>query len=201
MAMILEYYGQHYSFPWEYRSQFARPFNRPITGSPYADQDFMSLDEAMRQDPALRQFNSQHRHESMSYSRPYEWYYHGIPRRSRQAFELLCEITGFQSFSRPAFGRWTADDVESRLRQYGPYAFFGFWNSFPHVILMVGIVTQGGNTNVVTIDPARGFPTSESLQQFNTRMASDEMQEFNFNGLNPLYLPQEQPIRDTVNHG
>lgn len=130
---------------------------------------------------------------------PYEWYDHGLPR-NRRAFDLLVDITGFRGFDRPAFGAWTADDVESRLRRYGPYAFFGFWSGFPHVILVVGIIQSGSETQVVSIDPARGFATGEPLPDFNHRMSS-RMREFNFNGLNPLYFPQsEDPIREIVNH-
>jgi hypothetical protein len=190
MAMILEYYDRNYIFPWDYRSQFARPWNRPPSPLPAIRNP--TIDQAMQHDATLR------RTTELSFSEPYEWYQRGIPR-NRRAFALLSEITGFRGFDRPAFGNWTADDVESRLRRYGPYAFFGFWNRFPHVILTVGIIQQGSNTQVVTIDPIRGVATGESLASFNTRMATN-MREFNFDGLNPLYLPQTKPIRAVVDH-
>jgi hypothetical protein len=130
------------------------------------------------------------------FSQPYEWYDRGLPN-NREAFRLLADITGFRGFDRPAFGRWTATDFESRLRQYGPYAFFGFWNGYPHVIVVTGLIEVDGQQAVVTIDPVRGFATSQSISQFNGLM-NERMQTFNFNRLNPLYLPNSQPVRDVV---
>lgn len=191
MAMVLEYYGQTYTYPWSYRSQFARPWQQPVL--PIPDMRRPSIAQAMRHDPTLR------RTHELEFMESYEWFNHGLPR-NRRAFELLSQISGFVGFDRPAFGSWTASDVESRLRRYGPYAFFGFWNGAPHAIVVVGIIQQGSNVQVVTIDPARGFATPQSLANFNQRMGSPGMREFAFNRLNPLYLPQKNPIRATVNH-
>jgi hypothetical protein len=134
-----------------------------------------------------------------TYLQPYEWYERGLPE-SRAAFERLRSISGFRGFDRPAFGAWTAEDVESRLRRYGPYVFFGSWNGFPHAIVTVGLIASGAGAEVVTIDPIRGFATNESLASFNQRMASN-LAGYNFASLNPMYLPQPNPVRDVVSHG
>lgn len=189
MAMILEYYGRNYTYPWDFRERFARPWNEPVTGRPRVRMP--TATEAMRQDDTLR------RSQELSFNEPYEWYEYGLPR-NRRAFELLSEITGFRGFDRPAFGAWTAADVENRLRAYGPYLFCGFWNGFPHAILVMGIIQRGSDTEVVTIDPAVGFATPVGLDDFNRRM-DERMREFNFNRLNPMYMPNAEPVRATVN--
>jgi len=192
MAMVLEYYGRTYAHPWQYRAEFMRPvgFNRPD------DMVYPSLDDAMRYDAELRHWE---RSPALTpYLQPYEWYDSGLPA-ARAAFDRLHAITGFRGFDvRPAFGAWTATDVESRLRAHGPFVFFGSWNGFPHAILTVGL-SQGGpeGPRVVTIDPIRGFASGEDLADFNRRMVRD-MSEYNFESLNPMYLPQDRPVRDVV---
>ncbi len=190
MAMILEYYGRDYSYPWHFRSQFARPWNQPLRA--FGDATHGSLDEEMLRDPSLAAS-----HESV-FLQPYEWYERGLPA-NRHAFEALREISGFRGFERPAFGQWTAANVESHLRRYGPYVFFGSWNGFPHAILTVGLIERSSGAEVVTIDPIRGFATGESLDEFNHRMVN-RMSAANFDSLNPMHLPQAEPLRALVDH-
>ncbi len=185
MAMILQYYGQDYTYPWQYRVQFERPWSRPI--SPLPDVLLPSLEEANLTDEFRRSVSE------LSFPQPYEWYDHGLPR-NRFAFDLLADMTGFRGFSRPAFGQWSFDDVESRLRDYGPYVFFGMWEGFPHAILVVGALEGHSDRFVVVIDPSRGRPASQPLDTFNERMRS-RMGEFDFNGLNPIYYPQSRSHR------
>lgn len=188
MAMVLEYYGRDYTYPWQFSAQFARPWDRPRDAIP--DMVYGSLDAALARDPMLRDAGAD------TYLQPYEWYESGLPE-SRAGFARLRSISGFRGFDRPAFGAWTAEDVESRLRRYGPYVFFGSWNGFPHALVTVGLVVSGGETQVVTIDPIRGFPTSESLASFNRRMASN-LAGYNFDSLNPMYCPQNEPVREVI---
>lgn len=190
MAMILEYYGRDYTYPWHFRSQFGRPWNRPL--NPFGDAAHSSLDEEMARDPTLVMA-----HDSI-YLEPYEWYEHGLPA-NRRAFETLREISGFRGFDRPAFGRWTAADIETRLRRYGPFVFFGSWNGYPHAILTVGLIERSAGAEVVSIDPIRGFATGESLAEFNHRMVS-RMSASNFDSLNPMHWPQSEPVRAVVDH-
>lgn len=190
MAMVLEYYGRHYSDPWHFSAEFARPWNRPRIGLP--ELVYGSLDAALARDPMLLDPGAS------TYMQPYEWFEHGMPE-SRAAFARLGSISGFRGFDRPAFGAWTAEDVESRLRRYGPYVFFGSWNGFPHAIVTVGLTTGATGTQVVTIDPIRGFATGEPLADFNRRMARN-LANYNFDSLNPMYCPQADPVRDVVSH-
>ena len=190
MAMILEYYGRDYTYPWHFRGQFATPWNRPDDGFP--DRAFDSLDTEMARDPTLASSRAS------SYLEPYEWYERGLPAH-RGAFERLREISGFRGFDRPAFGHWTAADVESRLRSHGPYVFFGSWNGFPHAILTVGLIAHAAGAEVVTIDPIRGFATPEPLAEFNHRMVN-RMSSANFDSLNPMHLPMSEPVRAVINH-
>lgn len=192
MAMVLEYYGRTYSHPWQFRAEFMRPpgFHRPD------DLVYPSLDDAMRFDAELEHWD---RSPALTpYLQPYEWYDRGLPAM-RAAFDRLHAITGFSGFPvRPAFGHWTAADVESRLRAHGPFVFFGSWNGYPHAILTVGLLDEGGpEPLVVTIDPIHGAPRNESLSDFNLRMVRD-MSDYNFESLNPMYLPQDRPLRDVV---
>jgi hypothetical protein len=191
MAMVLEYYGRHYTYPWHFNAAFARPWNAPNDGIP--DQVYGSLDDAMARDPEL------HGSGADIYLQPYEWYERGLPT-NRAGFDRLRAISGFRGFDRPAFGAWTADDVESRLRRYGPYVFFGSWNGFPHAIVTVGLIVVNGGPEVVTIDPIRGFASNEPLATFNQRMARN-LAGFNFESLNPMYYPQPNPVRDVVSDG
>jgi len=190
MAMVLEYYGRDYTYPWHFSAEFARPWNRLDDGIP--DRIYGDLDAALEHDPRLLD------PEGHSDLQPYEWYEHGLPP-NRAGFGHLRSISGFRGFDRPAFGAWTAEDVESRLRRYGPYVFFGSWNGFPHAIVTVGLIGRAGGAEVVTIDPIRGFATGESLGDFNRRMATN-LAGFNFESLNPMYCPQGNPVRAVVNH-
>lgn len=192
MAMVLEYYGRDYTYPWQFNSQFARPWNRPHDGSP--DMVYESLDAALARDTDLLRADARH------YLEPYEWYEHGLPA-NRAAFERLGEISGFRGFDRPAFGAWTAADVESRLRRHGPFVFFGSWNGFPHAILTVGVIERGAGAEaeIVTIDPIRGFPTQEAVSSFNERM-TQRLSGADFASLNPMHYPTRDPVREIVSH-
>lgn len=189
MSMVLGYYGQQYRYPWDFRPEFRRPFAR-VASPVMPDLLYPDIDTAMEYDASL------HHSSELTFLQPYEWYDHGLPRSAR-AFEALSSITGFRGFDRPAFGRWTANDVETRLRRFGPYIFCGFWNGFPHAILVTGLLRNEGDISVVTIDPNNGFAFSDSLEGFNSKM-DERMREFNFNSFNPLYLPQVQAVRAVV---
>lgn len=190
MAMVLAYYGRNYTYPWHFNAEFARPWDRPR--SPLGDLVYEDLDQALLRDPLLLDADAH------AYLQPCEWYDRGLPQ-CRPAFDRLRSISGFRGFDRPAFGHWTADDVESRLRSRGPFVFFGSWNGFPHAIVTVGLIRRGGASEVMTIDPMRGFATSEPLESFNRRMAS-HLAGWNFESLNPMHLPQAEPVREVVSH-
>ena len=177
MAMILEYYGERYASPWTFRAEFARPWNLPP--SPVPRLHYPSIDRALDADRSLSS-----RASSLMYSEPYEWYYHGLPK-NRNAFERLSRITGFRGFdNRPAWGSWTAHHIETFLRRYGPYMFFGQWNLLPHTIVVIGVIDEDSSVQVITIDPAYGNFNSETLTSFNRRMNS--IYEF-------LQLPRFEP--------
>jgi hypothetical protein len=189
LAMILEYYGRDYEYPWQFRSEFARPWNR--ARSPLGDLELPSLtEELLERDP-----------EGLGgpyLLQPYEWYDRGLPTR-QAAFERLAEITGFRGFDRPGFGHWTAEDVQSRLRRYGPFAFFGSWNRLPHAIVAVGLIERdpGIEPDVVTIDPVTGRRGYEPIAEFNRRMAQ-RLQLSDFARFNPMHLPQDRPLRGVL---
>ncbi|MEE8385975.1 MAG: papain-like cysteine protease family protein [Dehalococcoidia bacterium] len=179
MRMVLAYFGRSQpSGPSYYRQALARPWNRPST--PFADHEVLSDGTA-----------------SMA---PYEWYQHGVPMNNR-ALQRLCQITGFRPIQNlPAFGSWTAELVEEKLRQHGPYLFVGNWNNRGfHAVLVVGReVTNVGPSasdvidEVMYIDPAMGQRISVNIEHLNSQMR--------FVGLsasNPLYYPASQPIRET----
>jgi len=190
MAMVLEYYGRDYDLPWQYRSEFRRPYSLMPHGLE-PERHVPSLDEALAHDGMLRHS------ADLMYLEPHEWYEHGLPAM-RAAFDRLASITKFRGLpSRPAFGHWTAAHVEENLRSHGPYVFFGSWNGFPHAIVTVGLLDEGAGTQVVTIDPINGFATPETLASFNTRM-TQRMGDFNFYDLNPMYLPQPRQVLDVV---
>ncbi|MBL8344157.1 MAG: hypothetical protein JNN03_01865 [Rubrivivax sp.] len=192
MAMVLEYYGRDYDLPWQYRSEFRRPLSFGPRGAD-AEWHVPSLDEALARDGTLASTGD------MIYLAPHEWYERGLPAH-RAAFDRLASITEFRGLpSRPAFGEWTATDVEDRLRAHGPYVFFGSWNNFPHAIVIAGLIPGSKGPQVVTIDPVRGFPTQVDLLAFNKQM-TQRMADFNFDDLNPMYLPQENPVRGIINH-
>lgn len=190
MAMVLEYYGRDYDLPWQYRSEFRRPYSF-VPHGPEPERHIPSLDEALALDGMLR------RTADLMYQAPHEWYEHGLPAM-RAAFDRLASITEFRGLpSRPAFGHWTAAHVEEHLRAHGPYVFFGSWNGFPHAIVTVGLRGEGAGAQVVTIDPINGSPLRETLESFNTRM-TQRMSEFNFYDLNPMYLPQPRQVLEVV---
>lgn len=192
MAMVLEYYGRDYDLPWQYRSEFRRPLSFVPRG-PDAEWHVPSLDEALAYDSTLA------RTGDLIYLAPHEWYERGLPAH-RAAFDRLASITEFRGLpSRPAFGEWTAADVESRLRAHGPYVFFGSWNGFPHAIVIAGLIPGPKGPQVVTLDPVRGFATQVDLLAFN-KLMTQRMAAFNFDDLNPMYLPQENPVRGVINH-
>lgn len=197
MAMVLRYYGRRYVFPWDFRRAFELPAQS--IASPLGVGRYPTLGEAMAPDGTLRSI------EPLYTERPWEWYERGVPPNAR-AFRVLSSITGFTGMGRDhtEFGRWTADDFENRLRASGPFLFFGYWNADEHhiyrahVILIVGLLRQGSDVSVISIDPARGFAAPAPIDTFNARMRDSRMRDSNFGYLNPMYLPQRQPVLDTV---
>jgi hypothetical protein len=189
MAMVLEYYGRDYQYPWQYRAEFRRP---PSLGTrPDGDFHYPTVDEGLAVDGALRAI------DHLVYLQPYEWYERGVPA-DRGAFTALSTITEFRGLpSRPAFGEWTAADVEERLRAHGPFIFLGSWNGFPHAIVVTGLLTDTDRPQVVVIDPNLGFAQNWTLDGFN-KLMSQRMERYNFDRLNPMYLPQPRQVLGVV---
>lgn len=206
MAMILAYYGQHHPVPWTYREAFRRPLGRPSYPIPdvrFSSETYniLSYDPPRYRRMTGRQIQEDRRLrlEEVNFIQPYEWYDRGLPS-SRNALRFLTEITGFKSFSRPAFGEWTAEDFELRLRRYGPYLFLGRWEGEPHAIVVVGLHQTSNGAEVISIDPAlpdNYFAAGESLSSFNNRMRLG-LDIFQRNPYNPLYFPQRNPVREVV---
>lgn len=190
MAMVLHYYGTHYTYPWEYRRIFARPWNSAPSAMPrmrYPDIDVYFDTPTDRRAPLI-------------HSEPAEWYYSGVPP-SQTCLSLLSAITGFRGPDvRLRFGCWTLADVEQLLLTCGPLLLFGTYEGGRrHVILITGAIrnTLLHEDQIVYIDPAMGIPQQQSLQQFNTWVQSFTI-SWTFNGLNPVYLPTTTPVRETI---
>lgn len=176
MRMVLAYYGQHVTLPEEYRVEFRRPFGYVSTPG------------------SLPRYDA-----NADMTQPFEWYYFGVPNDVR-CLERLCNITGFRPLSRrPAFGHWTAQDVEDTLRRHGPFMFVGNWNrQGSHAVLVIGRkVSDPGTANqideVIYIDPAQGQALPVNIAHFNAMMASVGASQ-----VNPLRFPTRRPIRATV---
>jgi len=191
IAMVLEYYGRTYRHPGEYRVEFRRPWSQPRTGLPATSSP--SVQQAMQHDPTLR------RTAELVTTEPYEWYEHGVPP-TPTAMRRLLDLTGFQRVTPlPATGSWTLGDVEGLLRRNGPLVFFGTWNGAPHAVVVIGALAR--TNQVVYIDPARGFPVSVSLRQFNQLMMRFPMRtlrQMEGAALNPFHFPTADPVRGTV---
>lgn len=190
MAMVLNYYGNHYNYPWDYRRYFARPWqtipsHMPRMRYPDIDEYFETPAEARRR---------------MIYEEPYEWYYFGVPP-SQRSLSLLSDITGFRGLDvRLAFGHWTLADVELLLRTCGPLLLFGTYEGGRrHVILITGAISNPaiGEDQIVYIDPAIGIPQQRNLLDFNTWVQTFTS-EWTFSGLNPVYLPTSNPVKETI---
>ncbi|MFK7767556.1 MAG: papain-like cysteine protease family protein [Mariniblastus sp.] len=149
------------------------------------------------------EFSRTHDPNSRGFSPPNQWYQNGLPIQ-QGAYRLLSEITGFRGLrTRPRAGAWTAIDVSRRLRRYGPLVFFGQWNGAPHSIVVTGLSEIGPEPRVVMIDPARGFPSMHTLEDFNSHMGRLN----SISGLNPFYFPvrsgaqvQEVVMNDAVDY-
>ncbi len=191
IAMVLEYYGQRYSHPWEYRSEFRRPWSAPRTGFPVSSSP--SILQAMAHDSTLRRT-----HELVT-TQPYEWYEHGVPPNPTAMHRLL-DISGFERVNPlPATGSWSLPDIEALVRANGPLVFFGMWNGAPHAVVVTGVHTR--RNHVVYIDPARGFAISVPLLQFNQLMMRFPMRsqrEMQGASLNPFHYPVSNPVRGTI---
>jgi len=191
-ATVLEYYDRYYSYPWEFRSQFRRPRWRYGSGAldhVLPPPDYPSIDEAMERDPTL--------HEVVDPRdiAPWMWYDLGLPNTAH-GLRRYCDITGFRGVQEcPAYGAWTVDDVEHVLRTKGLFVFFGFWNGYPHAIVVCGADHGGGM--VAFMDPAQGFVHSEALATFNGRMRRMTIGPDAI-GYNPVHCPTSQPVRATV---
>ena len=187
-ATVLDYYDRHYSFPWEFRGEF-----RPLMGR-YHDPalpppEYPSIDEAMERDPTL------HHAVGPTDGAPWTWYHRGLPNTAH-GLRRYSQITGFRGVPDcPGYGSWRLEDVEHILRTQGLFVFFGFWDGFPHAIVVCGV--DGADGSVAFMDPARGFVHSESLKKFNGRMQRMTIGPDAI-GYNPVYYPQSLPVRETV---
>jgi hypothetical protein len=190
IAVVLEYYGRRYRYPWNFRHEFERPWNSPFVWQSFEPP---SLDEAMRADPTLRRLPT---HEYGTRLSPHEWYTNGMPN-SAWGMRRVCEITGFEGVRDcPAYGSWQAADYERIIRAHGPIVFHGFWNGFGHTIVVCGIDT-GAQPLVAYMDPALGFVTSQPIAAFNQRMSGMTI-GMDAMGFNPIYLPQGQQVLAVV---
>jgi hypothetical protein len=163
IAVVLDYYGQHYSLPGQFRPEFRRPAE--ARWNALAPVETPSIDQAMQQDPTLRSFRGQ---GDSPHSVPWTWYDFGLPN-SDWGLRRVSEITGFQGVPDcPAYGLWSVADVEHTLRHHGPFVFFGLWNGFPHAIVVAG--ARQGRGQVDFMDPAQGFVLEEPISTFNNRM-------------------------------
>jgi hypothetical protein len=191
-AVVLDYYDRYYSYPWEFRSVFARPSSRyglEAVDHVLPPPDYPSIDEAMERDPTLR-----HAIRPQDIA-PWMWYELGLPNTPR-GLRRYCEITGFRGVPDcPPYGRWTTDDVERILRHKGLFVFFGFWSGFPHAIVVCGAYPD--TDSVAFMDPAQGFVHSEAVATFNGRMSSMTIGPGAI-GYNPVYSPRSNPVRATV---
>jgi len=191
-AVVLEYYGNRYLYPWEYRSVFRRPQWR--YGSSALDRrlpppDFAAYDRALSgPDPHLPTVNPRD-------IAPYMWYELGLPNTAR-GLRRYCELTGFLGVGNcPAYGAWTLADVERTLRENGPFIFFGFWNGLPHAIVVCGAL-QGAGT-VSYMDPADGTVHRESIGNFNNRMSGMTI-GVQAMGFNPVHCDHSPAVGATI---
>lgn len=194
VAVVLEYYGRRYRYPWQYQAEFERPWNRSPTSIGFEPP---SIDEAMRHDPTLRSMPMHPDPRQRDRLAPYEWYALGVPNTAWGLRRLRAAVR-FQAVPDcPAYGSWTAADFDRILRACGPIVFHGFWNNFPHSLVVCGINEGAHGTTVAYMDPALGFVTSEPILNFNQRMAGmvigpDAM------GANPIHYPDSRPVRAVV---
>jgi len=187
-ATVLEYYDRYFSYPWEFRGEFRPPPGR-YGGLALPPPEYPSIDEAMERDPRLRQVVDPRD------IAPWTWYHRGLPNTAH-GLRRYCQITGFRGVPDcPGYGTWMLDEVEHVLRTQGLFVFFGFWNGFPHAIVVCGVDVGAGS--VAFMDPAKGFVHSEALQTFNNRMQRMTIGPDAI-GYNPVYYPQSVPVRETV---
>ena len=179
MRMVFAYCDRFYHHPRDLSPAFGSWLdpNRPIPTllyPPYLEgeeaSDYDDLGH-MRRDMILH---------------PREWYRHGVPMTAR-GLRLLDQLTSFAPLpDRPGFGHWTHDQVEERLRRFGPFLFIGNWNGEGfHAVLVIGRERQDDMDEIVYIDPAMGAALNVSIAHFNRMMSGIGIQQGN-----PLYLPQ-----------
>ncbi|MEM9718058.1 MAG: papain-like cysteine protease family protein [Bacteroidota bacterium] len=191
MQMVLSYSGRNFASPWDLNPVFMPRYN---PGLPRVQSPPYLAGETIGQyaeDPR--------RWERHTILHPSEWYQRGVPMTAR-GLRYLQQLTGFEGLpSRPAFGSWTTDLVEEKLRQHGPYIFIGNWNGQGfHAILVIGR-EQNQRDEVVYIDPAMGRRMRVAIRFFNNMMSSVGVQTGN-----PLIFPRasqrlrarmDEPIR------
>ena len=190
MAMVLYYYGDNYNYPWNYRRDFARPWQTPPFYMPR--MRYPAIAEYFEMPAAVR--------TRMIHEPPYEWYDFGVPP-SQRCLSLLSDITGFRGLEvRLVFGRWTLADVKQLLTTCGPLLLFGTYEGGRrHVVLITGAIRNPatGEDQIVYIDPAIGIPQQRNLQDFNGWVQTFTS-EWTFSGLNPVYLPTSNPVQATI---
>jgi len=121
---------------------------------------------------------------------PSEWFDRGLPLEP-WSLRRFCELTHMESFAdRPAFGRWTGEDVEGLLRSLGPYMFAGRWNGGLHAVVVVGY--NDGADQVAYADPAFGSVVSRNLEDFNALMVGLGTAE------NPFWYRSPPQVREVV---
>lgn len=64
---------------------------------------------------------------------------------------------------------WTY--LDAALKTYGPLWAAGYWNGYPHIIVITGVDAGG---KVFVNDPAFPAPVERNIGWFNAKIASDE---------------------------
>jgi hypothetical protein len=211
MRMVLEYYGQPFLRPEDYRSFFRRPVG-PGGGQHYqlpTDAQVSEYRRSGRGSPEVAEYSAlqqarghgiserTYRNRLMAFSAPSEWYEHGIPNFS-MAVRRLIGATDFRTVTeRPAPSGFTGARANQLLRRFGPMIVNTMVRSAgpdTHWVLIVGAIWNdgGGPGKVIILNPMRGdgtFEVSEAeftgwLVPFNT----DQGACF------PLHLPATPPV-------
>ena len=194
MSMVFSYQGRPITFPWNLSPIFGSTgfSGSPMSpSSPFPRQQYPPFLHNDRQDT----YDDYRNWSRDTILHPSEWYLRGVPM-TRRGLQYLMELTPFAPLpDRPAFGRWTCQEVEDRIRRYGPFIFIGNWNGQGfHAILVIGRErSEDGIDEVIYIDPAMGMAIPVSIEHFNRKMSSISVQRGN-----PIYLPAAANRNRTV---
>lgn len=179
MRMIFGYYGEHHVTPVQISGQFDMswsPYTMHVARNPFPPEPAI-----LRATPSL-------------------WQTFGVPPVD-ESMELLARLTGFRRIDRrPA--AWDGEALEALLRGHGPLMFYGHCGAAFHAFVLTG----ADGVQACMNDPDGGEPFRESLESFNRRMVNFGVEagpggraRVSFHSYNPMYLPRDPAVRDTVN--